>query len=139
MQKNDRRNIRLIINLIIIAALAIVTYFGTRPPHVEVSRSSVKISGLYGVELRMQDIEKLELRESLPQIRTRINGMDLFGFARRGIYDLEELGRTRLISFSNGGPFILIRTGNEWIVMNFKNPNDTEALYQSIEEAFNQR
>lgn len=139
MQNNNKTGkIRLIANISVIVILAVILYFGVRQPNVDVSKNYLKISGLYGVELQIQDIDQLELRESLPQIKARINGMDLFGFARRGIYDLEELGRTRLISFSNGGPFILIHAGNEWIVINFRNHADTEALYRSIEEAYKQ-
>ena len=101
---------------------------------MEVNENYVKISGMYGVELRPVDIQRLELRDSIPEIQTRINGMDLFGFARRGIYEVEGLGRTRLISFSYGGPFIYMYTGNEWIIINFNNPAETENLYQQLKE-----
>jgi len=139
MQESNRiKKTRLILNAVILAILAVVIFFAVRPPQVELSKNYICISGLYGVELRMQDIDQLELRESLPQIKARINGIDLFSFVRRGIYDLEGLGRTRLISFSNGGPYVLFRAGNEWVVINFKNPEDTEALYQSIENALNE-
>jgi hypothetical protein len=126
-----------LMNIGIVVMLVLVTYLGIRPPRVTISENYVRISGLYGVELRIEDIEKLEMREALPRIKTRTNGMDLFGIARRGIYELEELGRTRLISFSTGGPFILMHTGNEWIVINFKNPDETESLYQELQAAVN--
>jgi hypothetical protein len=124
---------RSFLNITIIALLILLTYFGIRPPRVTVSENYIKISGLYGVQLRVDDIEQIELREALPRIKSRTNGMDLFGIAKRGIYSLEELGRTRLISFSTGGPFILMHAGNEWIVINFKNPDETEALFDELE------
>ena len=117
-----------------VIALAVIFYIGTRPPQVEVGDTYVKISGMYGVELRTVDIQTLELRDTIPEVRSRINGMDLFGFARRGIYDLQGLGRTRLISFSYGGPYICMYTTNEWIILNFKNPEDTENLYDKLEQ-----
>lgn len=131
----QNQKIRYAINVVVIAALAIVFYIGIRPPRVEVTDSSMKVSGLYGVELRVADIQSLELQDTIPEIQARTNGMDLFGFARRGIYELEGLGRTRLISFSYGGPFIFMNTGHEWVIMNFKNPEDTEALYNKLEQA----
>ena len=59
------------------------------------------------MELRTVDIHSLEMRDTLPEIQARINGMDLFGFARRGIYQLEGLGRTRLLSFPMAGPLFI--------------------------------
>ena len=126
-----------IVNIVVVIALVILFYIGTRPPRVEVGDTYVKISGMYGVELRTVDIHSLEMRDTLPEIQARINGMDLFGFARRGIYQLEGLGRTRLLSFSYGGPFIYMYTSNEWIIINFKNPEDTENLYHKLEQILN--
>ena len=134
---NSQKNIRYIVNIVVVIALVILFYIGTRPPRVEVGDTYVKISGMYGVELRTIDIQSLELRDNLPEIQGRINGMDLFGFARRGVYELEGLGRTRLISFSYGGPFIYMYTSNEWIIINFKNPEDTENLYHQLEQIVN--
>ena len=133
--KDIKKNqtMRYLLNIVIIAMLVLLTYFGIRPPRVTVSDNYIKISGLYGVQLRIDDIKQIELREALPPIKSRTNGMDLFGIAKRGIYNLEELGRTRLISFSAGGPFILMHAGNEWLVINFKNPDETEALYDELE------
>jgi hypothetical protein len=134
---NSQKNIRYIVNIVVVIALVILFYIGTRPPRVEVGDTYVKISGMYGVELRTVDIHSLEMRDTLPEIQARINGMDLFGFARRGIYQLEGLGRTRLLSFSYGGPFIYMYTSNEWIIINFKNPEDTENLYHKLEQILN--
>ena len=135
-QRTNRQyqKVRLAVNIAVILAVAILFYLGIRPPRVEINENYVKISGMYGVELRPVDIQRLELRDSIPEIQTRINGMDLFGFARRGIYEVEGLGRTRLISFSYGGPFIYMYTGNEWIIINFNNPAETENLYQQLKE-----
>lgn len=134
MQRENRaQSIRYLINAAIIVLLILIFYFGTRSPHITITENHIKISGLYGVELRVEDIEQLQIRETLPTIKTRTNGMDLFGIAKRGIYELEELGRTRMISFSTGGPFILMHTGNEWIVINYKDSDETESLYQQLE------
>ena len=98
MQDGKRNQIvHYLLNIGIIILLFLGAFFGTRPPHVTISENYIKISGFYGVELRMEDIEQLEIRESLPRIVTRTNGLDWFGIAKRGIYELEELGRTRLI------------------------------------------
>lgn len=140
MQREKRtQSIRYIINAAIIGLLILIFYLGTRPPNIDITENHVKISGLYGAEFRVDDIEQLQLREVLPTVKTRTNGMDLFGIARRGIYELEELGRTRMISFSTGGPFVLIHTGNEWIVINYKETDETESLYQQIKAVVDNR
>ncbi|HHU77635.1 MAG: hypothetical protein ACOX27_07105 [Caldicoprobacterales bacterium] len=133
--RNQSKSARYIFNAVVIVLLAVLFFIGTRPPHIDVSDSLIKISGMYGVELRITDIRQLELRDSIPQVKARVNGMDLFGFANRGIYELEELGRCRLFSFSAAGPFILMQAGREWIIINYRNSAETESLYNKLKQA----
>lgn len=135
--KIKKPSINLIINIAVILSLIFILYYGTRPPDITVYEDYVRISGMYGMEFMVEDISNLELREALPTIQSRINGMNLFGLANRGIYELEELGRTRLYSFSKGGPFIVMQVTNEYIVINFRNAAETESLYKELEEATN--
>ncbi len=135
MQNKKDQVLQYLFNISIVVLLVLVLYIGIKPPQVMISENYVRITGSYGVEMQIEDIDRLELRELLPRIKTRTNGMNLLGIARRGIYDLEELGKTRLISFSTGGPFILMHTGDEWIVLNFKKPEETEALYRKLQSA----
>lgn len=124
----------LIIRIAVIALSLVFAFLVFRPVRITVNENYVKITGLYGVEVRVEDIYELKLAEELPQIVSRLNGIDMFGLSRRGIYQLQDLGRTRMISFSTGGPFILMNTGNEWIVINFKSPEDTENLYNKLND-----
>ena len=135
MQNKKDQVLQYLFNITIVVLLVLVLYIGIKPPQVMISENYVRITGSYGVEMQIEDIDRLELRELLPRIKTRTNGMNLLGIARRGIYDLEELWKTRLISFSTGGPFILMHTGDEWIVLNFKKPEETEALYRKLQSA----
>ncbi len=135
MRINKDQVLQYLFNITIVVLLVLVLYIGTKPPQVIISENYVRITGLYGVGMQIEDIDHLELRELLPRIRTRTNGMNLLGIARRGVYDLEELGKTRLISFSTAGPFVLMHMGDEWIVLNFKKPDETEALYRKLQSA----
>ena len=135
MQNKKDQVLQYLFNITIVVLLVLVLYIGTKPPQVIISENYVRITGLYGVGMQIEDIDHLELRELLPRIKTRTNGMNLLGIARRGIYDLEELGKTRLISFSTAGPFVLMHMGDEWIVLNFKKPDETEALYRKLQSA----
>lgn len=130
-------NYRMILRIIIIALIIITISLALKPAKVIINENHIKISGIYGAEIRYEDIHDLQLAEQLPRIISRTNGIDLFGLSRRGIYQLEDLGRTRLISFSQGGPFILINTGNEWIVINYDKPGETEDLYTRLVKALN--
>lgn len=125
-------NYRLVLWIAVITIIIITISLALKPTKVTINENHIKISGIYGVEVRKEDIHELRLAELLPEIISRDNGIDLFGLTRRGIYHLEELGRTRLISFSQGGPFVLMNTGNEWIVINYKKPEETEDLYTRL-------
>ena len=135
MQNKKDQVLQYLFNITIVVLLVLLLYIGTKPPQVMISENYVRITGLYGAGMQIEDIDRLELRELLPRIKSRTNGMNLLGITRRGVYELEELGKTRLISFSTGGPFILMHTRNEWIVLNFKKPEETEALYRKLQSA----
>ena len=124
MQNKKDQALQYLFNITIVVLLVLLLYIGTKPPQVMISENYVRITGLYGAGMQI-----------LPRIKSRTNGMNLLGITRRGVYELEELGKTRLISFSTGGPFILMHTGNEWIVLNFKKPEETEALYRKLQSA----
>lgn len=125
-------NYRLVLWITVITIIIVTISLALKPVKVTINENYIKISGIYGVEVRNEDIHELRLAEQLPEIISRNNGIDLFGLSRRGIYYLEEIGRTRLISFSQGGPFILMNTGNEWIVINYNKPEETEDLYTRL-------
>ncbi|HOB19612.1 MAG TPA: hypothetical protein PK830_02770 [Candidatus Atribacteria bacterium] len=118
----------------VLILIAILAYLVLKPVQITVNDKYIRINGLYGVTVRVEDILELKHTDELPPIISRLNGIDLFGLSRRGIYQLKDIGRARMISFSTGGPFILINAGSEWIVINFKSPDETESLYRKLYE-----
>ena len=77
-------NYRMILRIIIIALIIITISLALKPAKVIINENHIKISGIYGAEIRYEDIHDLQLAEQLPRIISRTNGIDLFGLSRRG-------------------------------------------------------
>lgn len=134
MQKSSTNaSYKMVFTLVILVAVVIIFFVGGRPAHVEVSSERVTISGMYGTEIPVHEITQLELRDALPRVISRTNGMDLFGTSRRGMFNMEELGRTRLFSFSSEGPYVVFKTAEEWVVINYKDTQETRSLFANLQ------
>jgi len=107
-------------------------YFGTTPAKIEINGESIHISGMYGIELTGGDIQEITMREKLPSIIKRTNGFS-FGSSNKGNFKLEEFGKCKLFLQSESGPnLVLIEKNGEKIILNRKNKNETEQVFENI-------
>lgn len=131
MRNQKNGNARLLLNGVIVAIVAIAIFIGTRPSAVTVGGDALKVSGMYGVTVKLNDIQEIKLWDTLPKIERRLNGMDFFGM-QKGIYRLEEWGKARLFTYTSEGPFLFIQTEEEIIVINDKNAEETRKVYEEL-------
>lgn len=125
---------KLALTAVTLVAMAILFFVGTRESAVTIRSKELKISGLYGTELKLQDITRVELRETLPAIQRRTNGMDFLG-TYKGMFRVEEFGVSRLFVHSKQGPYLVIHTPEEVIVLNYKDAAKTRDTYSSVKAA----
>lgn len=119
------------LTIFILIVLVIVVFIGSRENSVTVTEQSIKISGMYGVEINIEDIELVELRENAPRIITKINAIDI-PFLKKGTFRLEGFERARLFIHSTSGPFLIIVSKSDTIVMNFKDSEQTLDIFNAI-------
>lgn len=121
-------------SLALIILVAIVIFIASRESTVTYNSDSIKFGGAYGTTIAMDSIQSVQLRESLPTIHRRTNGIGIFGI-RKGYFTLAEYDRARLLVHSETGPYIVIKTEAEVVIVNFKDPEQTRTEYQRIAAA----
>ena len=108
------------------------TIYGIYPTKTVVDTQSIKFKGMYGLELRFNEIEKIEVIQQIPKILKRTNGFSFLN-TKKGVFELEDLGTSRLLVHSNSSPYLLIsKRKGEHIILNSNNRNETLELYNLI-------
>jgi hypothetical protein len=103
-----------------------------QPPSVELSdeRFAVRV-GLHSIQLPIDAIESVQLLPALPGIVRRTNGFAA-GSLLRGSFLLDGWGRGRLFINRAAPPFLVARTRDTFVVVNFDDAERTEELYGEL-------
>ncbi len=120
-----------VLTIIILFVVAILIFIGSRENSITVTNESVIISGMYGLLIENEDIDLVELRENIPRIITKINAIDI-PFLKKGIFRMEEFERARLFIHSTSGPFLIIISNSDTIIMSFKDSDHTLDIFNAI-------
>lgn len=132
--KNKTKRTKLtyiILGLVAVFVIGLFTY-GYSPTRVDVSNNMIKFSGMYGFEMNVSDIDNVELSEMIPNIKTRTNGFSS-GVVKKGFFNLDKFGKTRLLISSNKSPYLILTKNNsDKIIVNFKDKTETEKLFGDI-------
>jgi len=99
-------------------------YLSTQTPKFKISDHQMTISGLYGIEVK---IESIEIIDSIPQIIKRTDGL-AFGEVFKGNFDLKGFGISKLYLESLEPPFIYLKTKSGIIIINAETDNKTLEL-----------
>lgn len=133
-----RRRVRLITALIVAAVVIFVVgqmYVHSKAPSVELTGRTFSVGvALYGVTMPLSDIERVELVDALPAIQRRTNGFAAGGLLR-GHFRLAEWGSGRLFINSSVPPYLVVRTRDTFVVVNFADSARTRQLYDQLSAA----
>jgi hypothetical protein len=122
--------------VVILAAVGVMMGLQLQPPSVKVLRDRFSVrSVVYGMEVPMMDVTSLSLEQAIPRIRRRTNGFAL-GNTLRGHFRLDEIGEGRLFVESNVPPFVVVKMQDDYVIINFRNPDATRRLYEDLSECW---
>jgi len=126
------RRVRVIgggIAALVIVSIAWMFYAHTQPPSIELSGEHFEVaSGLYSAEIPLAAVRSVTLVDELPRIAMRTNGFAAGG-TLRGYFRLEEWGRGRLFINRRTPPYVVVRTADSFVVVNFEDGARTRELY----------
>ncbi len=129
--KRNPKFILFIYGIILTIVIAFLLY-GYSNTKVNFQNEEFKISGLYGIELPYQSIDKVELLSEIPKIKLKTNGFSL-GCVMKGNFKLEEVGYCKLYIKTLKAPFIKIVYYDTWIIfLNFADIEETKKIFSEL-------
>jgi hypothetical protein len=131
-------NIVMTVPLIIAAVFVIVAfliYLGMQPPVIQVTAESFTVSGaMYSNTIPLGRIKSASLDDQIPRVRGKTNGFDA-GNTLRGSFRVDSWGSARLYVDLNHPPFIVLRSDDRFVAVNFANPQATRDTYAQLRQA----
>lgn len=129
----SRKNTLLILagSLVLVMVVAIFVVSSGSKPSITVENQSIKISGFYGISAPLSEVTSIELKDNIPAIVQKSNGLDL-GAIYKGDFVLKDIGRARLFLRSPEGPFIFIQTKKYPVIINFSDQEETAGTYRML-------
>jgi hypothetical protein len=111
-------------------------YLQMQPPRVTVSPQGFKVESLfYGDDYAMSDVTGISLERTLPRILARTNGF-AGGGTLRGRFRVQGLGEGKLFVDEGTSPYVLVRLRRGFVIINFGEPEKTQALFDELERAW---
>lgn len=118
----------ILVTLLLVSGLLVV---GIIESKVVVNPEEIIISGMYKRVIDRDDITVITLQENIPKVLQKVNGFD-FGYTLKGNFELEGIGRGNIYIQENVSPYIVIKTGDRFYIINFKDPEKTRDLYEKL-------
>ncbi len=115
------------------AALVVGIFWSqVRPPRVRVGPEGFRVdTPFYGVTVPAGDIVAISLEQRLPRLLRRTNGFAGAG-TLRGWFQVEGWGKGRLYVEQGMAPYVVVRLREGFVVVNFREPERTLALYDDF-------
>jgi hypothetical protein len=116
-----------------IAAFAI--YSGMQPPVVVVTPETFSVrNGFYSNTVPIRQITAATLDERIPRVGLKTNGFAAGG-TLRGTFRVDSWGSARLYVNLDRPPFVVIRSPDSIVVVNFRDPERTRETYAQLRQA----
>lgn len=129
-QNNSKMMIGIGFAIIVALLVGISMYFSSKPPVYAISNGTLVISTQYGKNVNLLEIKSVQLKNDLPVIQSRINGLGL-GSIQKGKFS-SDIGNVTLYIDTSKPPFIYIKTTSELIILNDQSKSKTEALFDEL-------
>lgn len=127
--KDKKTKLNYIVPGLVLAFVIGLKIYGFFPSKILFDNDSVRFSGMYGIEVDISDIANVNLVDNIPAIKIRNNGFS-FGPVRKGLFNLDEFGNSRMLIHSENPPYLIISISTgEKIIINFNNKNVTKDIY----------
>jgi hypothetical protein len=122
-----------------IALVGWIFWSQIRPPRVTVGATGFEIDTLfYGRSVAAADIVGISLEGSLPRVLRKSNGFAGAG-TLRGRFRVDSLGEGYLYVEEGMAPYLVVRLRQGFVIVNFREPERTRALYEELARAWPDR
>ncbi|HZK53044.1 MAG TPA: DUF3784 domain-containing protein [Desulfosporosinus sp.] len=119
------------LGIVVVLIVGVSLYFSSKPPVYSINNGTLVISTLYGKNVNLSEIQDVQLKDDLPLIKLRLNGLGL-GSIQKGSFS-SDIGNVTLYIDKSTPPFIYIKTTSELIILNDQSKAKTEALFNELD------
>ena len=120
------------IAVIVLAVCAIIPLLivGNQEPEITITDQQMQISGIYGNDYNLSDIESVTLQDECPVTTFKTNGFAM-GKIKKGHFNVQNDGNC-LLFLSGSGKCIRIKTKSDIIYINCADETVTMDLYGKL-------
>ena len=123
----------------LLGLVGVAFWLQVQPPRVTVRPDGMEVQSLfYGKAFPASDVTSISLLPTLPPVLARTNGFAGAG-SLRGHFRVEGLGDGRLFVEQSSAPYVLVRLREGFVVVSFREPERTRALYEELARAWPDR
>jgi len=115
--------------------VVILSFYGFSEDGMNISEGSVEIEGMYGIELQRDELVEINLLDTLPAIRAKLNGVALSDIYK-GHFKTENLEKVRLVINQKQPPYIEFITSENKKVYYSADSERTRELFQELKKEF---
>ena len=123
--------IPLVITSVVLVGVSILMVVSLQPTKLTYLEEGLEIHGMYGETYAWEDIEKVEMIETLPNIEMRTNGSGV-GSHLKGYFRTTEYGKIKLFVNAKISPFVYISVEGNKVIFNLDDAVKTEEAYTEI-------
>lgn len=115
--------------------MVVLSFYGFSENDMNINEESIEIEGIYGIELKREDISEINLLDTLPGIRAKLNGFALSDI-HKGHFKTDNLEKVRLVINQKQPPYIEFITKANKKVYYSAETEKTKSLYKDIQMHF---
>jgi hypothetical protein len=130
-----KKNFKNIITVVLVLIIAAVVLLVKNTSNVKITNEGLKVSSMYSLDLKYEEIEEISLKDSLPERFNKTNGIDLFGAAEIGNFKARNMDKIKAFVQGKDAPFIYLTVKNKdynYVIINTKNKQQTEDMFKEI-------
>ena len=130
-----KKNFKNIITVVLVLIIAAVVLLVKNTSNVKITNEGLKVSSMYSLDLKYEEIEEISLKDSLPEGFNKTNGIDLFGAAEIGNFKARNMDKIKAFVQGKDAPFIYLTVKNKdynYVIINTKNKQQTEDMFKEI-------
>ena len=129
--KNSKTAV-IVIGVLVVGAVFVTMFLGVKEPEITITDQQMQISGIYGNDYNLADIESVTLNNESPVITFKNNGF-VMGGIKKGHFNVKDDGNC-LLFVSGNGKCIRIKTKSDVIYINFADETATVELFNKLEK-----
>ena len=136
--EREQKRIKNYIGLLglIAVALTALFFYSMAGNDILFHEHSIEVTGMYGEDIPVNDIESLDLVTELPEIKLRVNGSSI-GSKLVGSFKTSSGKRVKMFVDKSRSTFIRIETRNKALI--FYKSETTKTDFKLMEKAINQK